>query len=351
MGEMISLFGNNSDIISLLRSNTKFSQLKGLDLEELINLIESFYLIYRPTLNLDDNVTFGTEIEYEKLSRLFVNDYFKSNLTDWKSTYDDSIKNGGEVISPKLIDSKKTWQELQVICNFLKENNAQALDRTGAHIHAGAHIFDGDKEKCFDFLQTYIAYEKVLTRFFYGEYLNGRTYIDTDMKYMIKKFLYCGYDYEIGNLFGISLDDFLKKLDKEGLVRTSHADLSGIEKPGNTIELRIPNGTNEEIIWQNNINAYTKLLLAIKNNIVDMDLVRHKIKGEFINNLNDKNLYNKIYVDDTLEFVDMIFDNNLDKVYFLRQYFKNFETVLDSKQLVKATSFINKPNITINKIA
>ena len=182
MGEMISLFGNNSDIISLLRSNTKFSQLKGLDLEELINLIESFYLIYRPTLNLDNNVTFGTEIEYEKLSRLFVNDYFKSNLTDWKSTYDDSIKNGGEVISPKLIDSKKTWQELQVICNFLKENNSQALDITGAHIHAGAHIFDGDKEKCFDFLQTYIAYEKVLTRFFYGEYLNGRTYIDTDMK-------------------------------------------------------------------------------------------------------------------------------------------------------------------------
>ena len=351
MGEMISLFGNNSDIISLLRGNTKFSQLKGLDLEELINLIESFYLIYRPTLNLDETITFGTEIEYEKLSRLFVNDYFKSNLTDWKSTYDDSIKHGGEVISPKLTDNEKTWKELQLVCNFLKQNNAKALDRTGSHIHLGAHIFDGYKDKCFEFLETYVAYEKILTRFFYGEYLSGREYLDLKMKYMTKEFAYVNYDHELGKLSYISVDSFLKKLDKGFVIRTCHADLSGEEKAGNTIELRVANGTLEEVIWQNNINAYTKLLLAIKNNIVDMDLVRHKIKNEFIDNLNDKNLYNKIYVDDALEFVDMIFDNNLDKVYFLRQYFKNFEIALNNKQLVKASSFINKPNEVVHKIA
>ena len=351
MGDLIRLFTNNQGIIDLMNGNSEFSKLKGLDLHELIDLIESFYLIYRPTLGLDKNMTFGTEIEYEKISRFFVNNYFKSNLTDWQSTHDDSIKHGGEIISPKLIDSERTWQELQIICNFLKDNGAKSLDRTGAHIHAGAHIFNGDKGKCFDFLQTYVAYEKILSRFFYGEYLTGRSYIDSDMKYMTKKFLYCGYDHEIGNLFGISLDDFLKKLDKDGLVRTSHADLSGVEKSGNTIELRTPNGTNEEIIWQNNINTYLKLLLAIKNNDVDIDLVKYKIKNEFIDNLNDKNLYNKIYVDEALEFVDMVFNNNLDKVYFLRQYFKNFETVLDSKQLVKVKSFINKNDRTINKIA
>ena len=43
----------------------------------------------------------------------------------------------------------------------------------------------------------------------------------------------------------------------------------------------------------------------------------------------------KIYVDDALEFVDLIFDNNMDKIYFLRQYLKSFE-VSDEYEIAKS---------------
>ena len=45
---------------------------------------------------------------------------------------------------------------------------------------------------------------------------------------------------------------------------------------------------------------------------------------------------NEIYLNDALEFADLIFDNNLDKVYFLRQYLKSFEV---SKEYEMAKTF------------
>ena len=33
--------------------------------------------------------------------------------------------------------------------------------------------------------------------------------------------------------------------------------------------------------------------------------------------------YSFLYLEQAIEFVDMIFDNNLDKIYFLKQYIKD----------------------------
>ena len=38
----------------------------------------------------------------------------------------------------------------------------------------------------------------------------------------------------------------------------------------------------------------------------------------------------------------MIFDNNLDKIYFLRQYLKSFETTLRIDKLIKCKKFTKK---------
>ena len=48
--------------------------------------------------------------------------------------------------------------------------------------------------------------------------------------------------------------------------------------------------------------------------------------------------YNQIYLEQALELCDMIFDNNLDKIYFLRQYLKSFETTFRIDKLVKCKS-------------
>ena len=41
-----------------------------------------------------------------------------------------------------------------------------------------------------------------------------------------------------------------------------------------------------------------------------------------------------------LEFTDLIFEDNIDKIYFLRQYIKNFEEIEDTNIAFKAKKFI-----------
>ena len=57
----------------------------------------------------------------------------------------------------------------------------------------------------------------------------------------------------------------------------------------------------------------------------------------YIDNLSEMP-YNKIYLEQALEFADLIFNNNIDKIYFLRQYLKSFES--SEIPLKKAKKFI-----------
>ena len=56
----------------------------------------------------------------------------------------------------------------------------------------------------------------------------------------------------------------------------------------NTIEFRFPNGTLNPIIWQNNINVFTKMMLYVQSGSVNQNLLddrisnNHKIKSTFL---------------------------------------------------------------------
>ena len=54
------------------------------------------------------------------------------------------------------------------------------------------------------------------------------------------------------------------------------------------------------------------------------------------------NLYDEIYIDQALELSDMIFDNNLDKIYFLKQYFKSFDINNKKDEYPEAKVFTKK---------
>ena len=56
--------------------------------------------------------------------------------------------------------------------------------------------------------------------------------------------------------------------------------------------------------------------------ITEFDIEKIKEKIENNTNLNYSYFY-KYYIDDALEFADIIFDNNLDKSNFLKQYIKD----------------------------
>ena len=58
---------------------------------------------------------------------------------------------------------------------------------------------------------------------------------------------------------------------------------------------------------------------------IDEELLDYKLKNQPIFPKDQFYLYNEICLESVLEFVDIIFDNNLDKAYFLRQYFKSFQ--------------------------
>lgn len=319
-------------------ANSRFSELKGIDLQELIIRIEDFYLIYRESLEIDKRITFGFEIEYENLSRSEVDECIStSTFRGWDLGYDSTVDSGGEIRTPIMHDEKQYWIDLQKICKFLKDNKANTCGNAGGHIHVGTHILGNKLSYWQNFLLIYATYEHVIFRFLYGDKISHRAGI---MEYArpIREIV-------LSNLsdFPTNIDKLITKFSKGKYQAVNFQHINVLNpnsvKNGNTIEFRSPNGTIEEVIWQNNANALIKLLLASSNSNLDVDYINYLLKKQ-----GDISLvhYNEICLKDALEFVDIIFTNNLDKVYFLRQYLKSFENNYEIKGAVMARNFIKQ---------
>ncbi len=327
-----------NNYISDLKNNY-FSYLRGSDLQEVLVDVENYFLTYRDTLNLPQELTFGVELEYEKLFKILTDEFLDVNfLYSWKSINDGSLTLGGEVVSPILNDDISTWDQLQKICQFLAKYNADTFHNAGGHIHIGANILGEDIESWKIFLKLYTIYEHVLFRFAYGDKLNARKGIKN----------YAFPSKENLNMALLFLDDAIDLSDIYYAIpnhsRYQALNLSNVhfimfetqKKFINTIEFRFPNASSSEIVWQNNINAFAKMLLTAKDKLIDEEFLDYKIKAskdEYIN-------YDFIDLNGALEFVDLVFDNNLDKIYFLRQYFKNYQENYDKNRLVRAKKFI-----------
>lgn len=67
---------------------------------------------------------------------------------------------------------------------------------------------------------------------------------------------------------------------------------------------------------------FVHFLKYCKSKSFDDDLVE---KRHRLNKFQNLKWYDEIYLEQALELCDMIFTNNFDKVYFLRQYLKSFQ--------------------------
>ena len=310
-------------------SSDKLSELNKKSLDEYFDYLNKQQLYYRDSLSLQEFVTFGIEIEYEKFKREKVDNYTIRTLKKWHSKDDSTLKMGGEVTSPILTDSLTTWKELRKICNYLRKNKVYTKGNAGGHIHVGSHIMNADLEAWRCFLKTYMIYENELVYFLNGEDKLARKSASEYAK-LVSSTYYKRLD-DINEARDLSELYYPIMLSKKNALSFFYTKLKSTHRDVyNTVEFRSPNSSVNELIWQNNINTVTKLMLAARNKKIDEDFLDYKLeKGPDKFTLLPK----------ALELADIIFDNDLDKMYFLKQYKKDFSFIEEKKKKTKVMSF------------
>ncbi len=327
-------------------NNDILSEMKGQDIQELLYYLEEYYLLPRKTLGLNQNITFGLELEFEKAKiHRIEKELIENKLAEkWILKNDLSLTDGGEINSPILTDTQNNWIELIKICNIIEKN--AIIDRhCGGHIHIGQQAIGCQKQSWMNLINLWATYENIIYRFVYGDYLNARYTIQKYASPMAK-------DLKMDNE-RIKRFEKYEELETEDIISMiSHRrgqavnfynintkKLRYVKDKKNTIEFRCPNGTLDPVIWQNNVNLFVKLLNYVKSSNYNNDIIekRKNINGD---KYTDLYWYSEIYLEQSLELCDMLFTNNLEKIYFLKQYIKDFK--VSNKENTKAKTFTRK---------
>lgn len=307
------------------KNNDIFSKMNGIDLQDLLYYIENYYLELRNRLGFEGYITFGLELEFEYAMQARIENKLKemSLASTWRLKDDGSLYAGAEINSPILKDTKNAWIHLKKVCSAVDEN-AKIWIHSGGHIHIGTQVIGGKTESWLNFIKLWSVYENIIYRFSYGNFLTARRSMNEYAKPMTMTFW---QDYqELRDLDQLDTKTIISELShqKEQAVNFLNVSHFNNRSDKNTIEFRCPNGTLDPIIWQNNVNLFVNMLLYSKSPRFNDDVIQNR------RNINEDKYstlswYDEIYLQQALELCDMLFTNNLDKVYFLRQYLKSFE--------------------------
>lgn len=334
-----------NDMFIDLNSNTILRYLSEIDRMDLLMFLKSYDIQYREILNIPSDITFGTEIEFEGASLDGVIDYIiykqdslgnkimdfpKDSTVNWDFEFDSSVETdingilyGGEVISPVMINSNNTYIDLKKICKMLKEQNAYITDRTSNHLHVGSKCLNANPKYWLNFLTLIKCFEPELLMFAAGEddVIRANSYnyarpISCELRQLFAE------NNNFDNLN--SIKPLLTILDKtfrrKRSINFTYCNTTE-ENLKNTIEFRLFNGTLNENIIQNNINLGCKTLISSRSNDFDRQYVD---SFDDINFTYDKrSYYTDVKLFRAFALCDIIFDKNIDKINFLKQYLGN----------------------------
>lgn len=310
--------------------------------EQLVHELKDFYIPYRDSLELPLDATFGLEIEFKMpgydwayrndfshqteavLTFMKENNY--NNIWDVYPEENDHI----EIVSPVLTDKIKTWKNLDNVLKNIKENGAYYSGECGAHIHVGRHLLGDDINSWLIFFKTWSIFEDIIFKFTNGESYSKRINFDDRSKSVRELFidLIDRYTTSNGNKKSLILDKkYCINIEQTYVDDMATPNEKYINDIKNTIEFRSPNGTLNKIIWQNNINFFTKLLLSCSNSNFDKEKIDYLYKD-----INRKEA-------DVFMLSDLIFNNDFDKYCFLRQYYKDFDESNEKKYNFKSKPF------------
>jgi len=347
---MFGINKNNQKIFSFIGKydNDLIKQFSKKDLAQLFIYLRKYFLEYRQELNVAKNLTFGTEIEFiqEPVSATFnwileIIMADQTNVDGYTCTTDGSLSVGGlEVQSPIMNNTTNTWIEFEKILDFLQAIGS--IDETcSAHIHIGTTALNNDLQVWRNFFLLWSTYEKIIIRFFDGEFIRHRDLYFQNDRPMSQKM------WEVYNLINPQtnqIDDMVNLVCSSRYQAVNFQNITDFNEQAlkNTIEFRSPNGSLNPIIWQNNINLLLNLLEYCNNPHFDEQLILQRRQSLINDHNNEYTEYLKIDVEATLEFCDLIFKNNLDKIYFLKQYLKDLRSE-------SCTEFIKVPRFTYQK--
>lgn len=300
--------------------NLQLTNLNQYELYSILSSISQYKIKSRDELCIEEQITYSPEIEficrsYDRAKRLFPKDKFNN----WTLKEEFTIGNGFEITpSSFLKNTYKDYKEVHEILNIIKKDPLSYIDyRCGMHMNIGTQAFI-DKNHLDRFILLWLAYEEVIFRFCYGDYMNPRKKIKNvaaPLRYNININNYK----EPNNLL------YTSKSNAISLCKATSFNY----KYNNVLEIRCPNATLNFMMMQNELNLFCHMIDYTKKEFDEAKIKTIINKKENI----QLESYNKIFLQESLEFADMLFDNSLDKCYFLKQYLKNNKEIpYDNKQ-------------------
>lgn len=280
---------------------------------ELIEIALTEDFPYRKKLN-DDVFSFGIEIEMEQIDIKNMERLLNHKIdSTWQQKEDISLldHNSLELASPILQNSKDIWKQLEKLSKTLKLFNP-TFENSSFQVSLDMI----QEENLIWLFKFYAIYEKVIYCFSKGDDLSLRACIES---YAAP--IYFMLECELENKKDEKAIEIFKNRKKYGL--NINEIETGTYKNNKVIEFRTPNGTVDAWLWQNYINTF----YHIRKYITSKDLDKERINYHF-NNIDQTfsdGLYNQLDIESCFEFIHTIFSNDLDKLYFLKQYLKNHE--------------------------
>ena len=350
---------NSSEIFKYIQplSNDNISNMGARELRKMLTLLDKYRLEYRKILGVDSGVLFKASTTVHPKGKKGL-DHLKNvvNDNDLGFSVDDLTYLLLNVTSQTLTDSEEAWSKLKNVSDSLKKVSMVNSGCTGS-VLVHSSIFDNDTENHLDFMRLWATYEHIIYRFLNGEYSSFREDVKYSPKPLAQYLLDITDDlYEIKNMHDL-MSALYEEIDSTTLLFTidyDDLDVSNKDKDddeedeyppieySNNIVFNCPSATLNPIIWQNNINLIIKMMLAIKSQKIDFDVVDDRLQTNFVKNFTYTTMfsdYNEVFLQQALEFADLVFDNNFDKVYFLKQYLKSFEVCNGNGRLRKAKDF------------
>ncbi len=333
--------------MELTDKNISYSNLTKKEKIKLLYDLHDYTISLRDQLGFQKDFTYGIEMELMTpnfegpdetrvmlfniwFQRIFRNEEFiftrgnEMKNHGWTLGIDEGVD--AEISSPIYHDELTSYQELKKVCDKLRKEGVTTGTTTSLQVNIGGQIFQKSYRRFKNAFLLYALFEDVLY-YFSKEEKNYRFWINTYARPIAYKIIPATSFY----LSDSTWENFVRKatygipfFDKESGINISKLKIKKDFLPENLIEVRIPDGTINEIKIQNMINAFGKLF---QSNIDEVRLLlayrkyvkRMSKETEFIHENHD---YLSANFDKSLELCDLIFDNNLDKLNFLKQYIK-----------------------------